>query len=474
MFAGKPTLFRETISMPRQPQRSLVLRNILVSSLVALVVVVLLTLSGQPRTSANAQTLQASGSMKWYRGNLHTHSLWSDGDDYLETIALWYRDHDYDFLGFTDHNVLADKERWIDVEKSKGLTRAFAKLKEKFPGDWVHERVTVVEKIDDKTKEKTKEDRVETRLKTFREVADRFNDPGNFLLIQGEEVSDAFQKFPIHMNANNIKELVVPRHGDSVAETIQNNTDALISQRERTGQPMMINLNHPNFGYGVTAEDLMRIRGENFFEVYNGHPGVNNSGNKEHASTETIWDIINSFRLSELDLPPLFGLGTDDGHNYHGIPSRASEPGRGWVVVLAEKLTPESLIAAMEAGRFYASSGVTLQSVTSSDDGLEVLVNEDPDVTYTIEFIGTRRGFKTASEPVLDKEGKEIRATRRYSNDIGQVLCKIEGPHGKYLFQGDELYVRARVTSSRLHPNPSEVGEFERAWTQPAIGTRAN
>src|SRR6185436_16587074 len=103
--------------------------------------------------------------------------------------------------------------------------KAFDKLKQKFPDGWVEERKT--------------EDKLETRLKTFREVADRFNEPGKFLLIQGEEVSDSFQKFPIHMNANNVKELVIPRHGDSVAETIQNNTDALIAQRERTGQSMM-------------------------------------------------------------------------------------------------------------------------------------------------------------------------------------------------------------------------------------------
>ena len=236
---------------------------------------------------------------------------------------------------------------------------------------------------------------------------------------------------------------------------------------------MMIHLNHPNFGYGVTAEDLMRIRGENFFEVYNGHPGVNNSGNKEHASTERIWDIINSFRLSELGLPPLFGLGTDDGHAYHKIPSRASEPGRGWVMVLSDNLTPESLIAAMEAGRFYASSGVTLERVSSSAEGLEVTVKADPNVKYTIEFIGTRRGFNTQSEPVLDKDGKEVRATRRYSDDIGQVLSRIESLSAKYDFKGDELYVRARITSSQKHPNPSELGEFERAWTQPAIGPAA-
>ena len=100
----------------------------------------------------------------------------------------------------------------------------------------------------------------------------------------------------------------------------------------------------------------MRIRGEKFFEVYNGHPGVNNSGNAEHASTERIWDIILTKRLAEFQLPVMYGLATDDGHNYHNIPSRRSEPGRGWVVVLTRKLTPAAIVTAMEAGRFLTSA----------------------------------------------------------------------------------------------------------------------
>ena len=36
-----------------------------------------------------------------------------------------------------------------------------------------------------------------------------------------------------------------------------------------------------------------------------------------------------------------------------------------------------------------------------------------------------------------------------------------------YRFQGDELYVRAKVTSSRPHPNPYAQGDFECAWMQP-------
>lgn len=423
-----------------------------------------LLLNSAPRevavSNVQADVLSEDGSRQWLKGNLHTHSLWSDGDDYLEMIALWYRDRDYDFLCFTDHNVLAQsKDRWVDIAKKPTGKDALRKLKDRFPEGWVDERVV--------------DGRTEVRLKTFSEVNAKVGQPGKFLLIQGEEVTDRFGKYPIHLCAANVKELIPPMRGESVAGTIQKNVDALVSQRERTGQSMMIHLNHPNFGYAVTAEDLMRVRGEKFFEVYNGHPGVNNSGNAEHASTERMWDIILTKRLGEFQLPVMYGLATDDGHNYHGIPSRKSEPGRGWVMVLAEALDPESIIPAMERGDFYSTSGVMLSKVTSSSLGLSVEVKSEPGVDYRIEFIGTESGYDTTSEPVLDKKGNEVLATRRYSADIGKVFSTHDGPSASYSFTGKEIYVRARITSNRKHANPSEIDDFEQAWVQPVVGPAA-
>ncbi|HUG92018.1 MAG TPA: hypothetical protein VML55_14360 [Planctomycetaceae bacterium] len=441
--------------LPRHSHRRLVAAVLVFAAACALLV-----WTPSASSPAAGETLHADGNVRWYRGNLHTHSLWSDGDDYPEMIALWYKERGYDFLCYTDHNVLATSERWIDVEKSKGGRAAYDKLRQRFPENWIDERTT--------------DARLEVRLKQFDELTASLGEPGKFLLIQGEEISDRFGSLPVHLNASNLRELIPPLGGESVYDTIQNNVNAVIAQRERTGQAMLVHLNHPNFGWGVTAEDLMRVHGENFFEVYNGHPGVRNSGDDAHASTERIWDIILTQRIAELDLPVMYGLATDDGHNYHRIPSRASEPGRGWVMVLAGELSAEALIAALEAGRFYASSGVTLDKVVSSPEGLDVAVRPDSGATYTIEFIGTRRGYDPRSEPVRDANGNEVRATRRYSDEIGTVLATAGGgTRASYRFAGDELYVRARVTSSKPHPNPSEPGEFERAWVQPLRGPAA-
>jgi len=406
-------------------------------------------------TFAAAEDLKATGDLAWYRGNMHTHSHWSDGDDYLESIAFWYRDHEYDFLVFTDHNVLPTTERWVDVEKSKGGRKAFDKLKAKFP-EWVEERET--------------EGRLEVRLRRFDEVSSKIAVPDEFLLIQGEEISDRFEKYPVHMNASHVREVLKPRGGNSVHEVIQRNLDAAIEQRKQTGQPTMIHLNHPNFGWAVTAEDIVPLVGERFFEVYNGHPTVHNSGDQQRASTERIWDIVNTKRLVDFDLPLMFGLGTDDGHNYHNIPNRASNPGRGWVMVLADKLSPEALIESLEAGRFYASNGVSLKSISSTPKGLTVEVDARPGETYAIDFVGTRKGFDPSSRPVIGDDGKELRTTRIYSDDIGETLQTSEGSKAAYQFKGDEIYVRAVVTSSAEHPNPSEVGDKQKAWVQPVIG----
>ncbi|MAT14150.1 MAG: hypothetical protein CMJ46_02655 [Planctomyces sp.] len=409
-------------------------------------------------SALDAGDLEAKDGKQWYKGNLHTHSHWSDGDDYPEMIGLWYKENGYQFLALTDHNVLANYERWIDVDMSKGGREAYDKLKARFPENWVDER--------------TVDGILEVRLKTFDEFSGLLNEEGSFLMMLGEEVTDIYKTSPIHMNISNLKEMIPPMKGESILDTMQNNVNAAIAQRERTGQPMMIHLNHPNFHYGVTAEDLMRVVGENFFEVYNGHSGVNNNGDDTHADTERLWDIVLTHRVAELKLPLMYGLGTDDSHSYHNMPhpAKRSEPGRAWIMVLADELNSNTLITAIEDGQFYSSSGVTVNRVSSDETGIAVELEPVDGETYTIDFIGTRAGFDASSQPVLNDKGEEENITRTYSDDIGAVLQSSTGTEARYTFHPNDLYVRVQVTSSADHPNPSQAGDKKQAWIQPVYG----
>ena len=397
---------------------------------------------------------------RYWKGNIHTHSLWSDGNDFPEMIAEWYRTHDYNFLALTDHNILSAGQRWMKlsaIEKRNGAT-ALPKYRERFGDAWVEVR--------------GKGGGQEVRLKPLNEFRALLEERGKFIMLQGEEISDRAEGVPVHMNASNIKQLLQPLGGATVREAMTNNLRAVAEQAKREGREIMLHLNHPNFGYAITAEDLAHVVTEQFFEVYNGHPGVNQLGDASHASLERIWDIANTIRIGQLNAAPLFGVATDDSHKYHGKPG--SRPGRGWVMVRSTHLTPEFMIRAMKRGDFYASSGVSLEAVEYDVEQrhLRLQIQAVPGVTYTTRFIGTRIGYDPKSEPQVGKNGKTLRATRKYSTDVGAVLAEKTGVTPSITLQGDELYVRAVVTSSQAHPDPSHAGQFQQAWTQP-VGWRS-
>ena len=132
--------------------------------------------------------LAACSGSTWRKGNLHTHSLWSDGNDFPEVISKWYLDHGYDFLAMSDHNILEEGDKWMKVDDivRRGGRRALERYRQEFGRQWVETR-----EVDGK---------LEVRLKTLAEYRRLLEYPGEFLLIQSEEISDRFGNKPIHMN----------------------------------------------------------------------------------------------------------------------------------------------------------------------------------------------------------------------------------------------------------------------------------
>jgi len=392
---------------------------------------------------------------RWYKGNLHTHSLWSDGNDFPEMISKWYADRGYHFLALTDHNILSRGQKWMPLKtiESRAGADALGKYESAF-GDLVERRTT------DQGNE-------EVRLQPLTQYRGLLEKPGVFLLMEGEEISDSVDGLPIHMNATNLTDLLQPVGGKTVREAIANNLRAAKEQSRKTGREILIHLNHPNFGWAVTAEDMAFVTEERFFEVYNGHPGVNQLGDANHPAIERMWDIANTLRLDRLKQPPLFGLGTDDSHNYHD--STGSTPGRGWVMVRASALQPDKILTSINAGDFYASSGVTLKQVDFDERAgtLQIEVEPEGSDEYTIEFVGTPKDYNRTSEVRRDANDNEVRATRIYSPDIGKVFKRVTGPRATYQLNGQELFVRAVITSTADHANPSFAGQKKQAWTQP-------
>lgn len=377
---------------------------------------------------------KVSPEKQWFKGNLHTHSYWSDGDEFPEIIMNWYKSNDYQFIALTDHNILAEGDKWITISEDSIYQKAFKNYLKTYGSDWVEHKQDSL-------------NRTQVKLKTYEEYKPKFEEKGKFLIIQSEEITDSYNGKPIHINATNVKRKIEPQGGNSVLEVMQNNLDEVAKHKEEFSTPIIAHINHPNFGYAIDLEDMIGLKNEQFFEVYNGHPAVNNSGDTDHMSTELMWDYINIAYI-ENNKPIMYGLATDDSHHYHKKGSKWSNAGRGWIMVQADSLNPKSLINALDTGEFYASTGVELKNLTFQNNTLSVEVKADKNTTYEISFIGCKKG-----------QGEPEEFASFESNKVSFKLTK------------DMLYVRCKITSSKLHKNPVEDLLYENAWTQPVTYT---
>jgi len=369
--------------------------------------------------------------LKWYKGNTHTHSYWSDGDDFPEMIIDWYKAHGYHFLCLSDHNSIAEGEKWQPVPLHPFRQQRFKDYLQKFGEQWVRYK-------------KDSAGQIFVKLKTFEEYSSLFDEKNRFLMVRAEELTDGIPGKPVHIGTVNIKELIKPQGGKTVAEVMQNNLNEIYAQRQRTGQIMFAHINHPNFKWAIKLEDMMELKGERFFEVYNGHPSVHNYGDSTTMSTEELWDKLLVHNIKQ-GKPLLYALATDDAHNHGEFRVELSNPGRGWIMVRAGILTATSLIEAMERGDFYATTGVELNDVSFQNNILEIQVNPAEGITYTIQFWGAKKN---------EEKG-------------GQLLKEIKGVIGMYKLRDNDLYVRAKIISTRLKENPYQRGDLETAWTQP-------
>jgi hypothetical protein len=90
-------------------------------------------------------------------------------------------------------------------------------------------------------------------------------------------------------------------------------------------------------------------------EIYNAH-----TEDVDPGEDERVWDqLLSSDKL-------VYGLATDDCH------ALSIQAGIGWIMVRANTLFEESILAAIDAGDFYAATGVILSNYSVTDTGIYV------------------------------------------------------------------------------------------------------
>ena len=135
---------------------------------------------------------------------------------------------------------------------------------------------------------------------------------------------------------------------------------------------------------------------------------MNNLGGVDAPGLEAMWDrLLGAGKL-------VYGIAVDDAHHFKRPgEADASGPGRGWVMVRARALTVDAILGAMEAGQFYASTGVELEDVAVTDTDVRVRVKADGDAKFRIEFVGEADGCCRRAAGSRRRTGSPERSTVR-------------------------------------------------------------
>jgi len=235
----------------------------------------------------------------WYRGNLHSHTVNSDGKLTPAESAALYRAHGYHFLCLSEHDRYTDYRGELDREDFIIL-----------PG--LEASANLLAGYED-----------HSRVRTHHMHG---------ILGTGEMQAGAPLKFS---HGQFLQPSVYFETWDG-AGTAQQLADFL----RKHG--CLVTYNHPVWSR-IEPADILTLEGIWALEIYN-YNTVNESGT---GADTTYWDLI--LRSGR----QIFAFASDDNHNEGQFDDSCG----GWIQAAAPSLTHDSIINSLLAGSFYSSSG---------------------------------------------------------------------------------------------------------------------
>jgi hypothetical protein len=310
-----------------------------------------------------------TGNEAWLRGSTHVHAKPSgDSSEPVDGVIRWYEQHGYDFIILTDHNRVTPADSTPKLVVIPGIELTFNRKGCEPPGD----------------------ESTQCRI--------HINALGVTGRPEGKlEWSDYKEK----------NRVVLYERGFAKAAELG---------------ATVIQLNHPQYYWGMTANVLLAIGPRvQLIEIANQQFTKWNVGDATHPSVEALWDV--ALTLGQT----MWGVATDDAHDYRADGGGTYPAGGGWVMVKARR-DSAAILEALARGQFYSSTGVTLSRAEKVGDELVVEVAPGTPNQHTIAFI-----------------------------EAGKTVATVSGPSAKRVipFAG---YVRAVVTRD----------DGKQAWVQPA------
>ena len=285
----------------------------------------------------------------WLKGSTHVHARPSgDSSTPIAEVIDWYERHRYDFIVLTDHNQTSELSK--DSPPTAG------------------------------------------------EVAIR-NPKSGLIVLSGIELThnpsncippgDKSGKCRIHVNLLG----VTARVAGKLTWANRKTSERLLKYESALAQQPLLGgiaqVNHPNWFWGMNGDLLAELakKGFRLVEIANSAFAKWNAGDKDHPAMDAVWDAALARGVT------LWGVASDDAHDYTSAKKAKYPAGGGWVVVKAAR-DPKAILAALDAGHFYSSNGPVLDRAEVDGEELVVTVNNPLKGRYTIDFIENGRRAK--------------------------------------------------------------------------------
>lgn len=422
---------------------------------------------------SSALGVAAAPKKHWFKGNLHMHNQWSDGEPLPEWAIDWYKSHGYHFICPSDHNIFQSDDLRFDGFGFKNPPPDLAAFKNETSlwkvvspnAGWpkltqAHVDQTLEKFGNDSVRRITVGGQTFVRMTPFDELEKQFAEPGKFLMIPGyEQTGGCSNDQQVHVNFINVRE-VFPYIAAETPKEILERTFAR-GLEVYDGQNYLFTANHPLWRYyDYSPADLIALPQIRLFELNNNDIAKGFDEHPQGWKPEQFWDVVNAYRAAQ-DQPLLLGMGSDDRHSY-------SAPPKAWSVVRAASLCTKELLEAISAGDFYASNGLDFEEIQFDGRTLSVKIDAREEGPYRILFLGTKKGYDSSSRVVNVEKGPRCPARKIdvYSDRIGVVLDSVEGTAGAYTLKSDDLYVRAKIVKVAEGLKPDWQSK-PAAWTQP-------
>lgn len=208
------------------------------------------------------------------------------------------------------------------------------------------------------------------------------------------------------------------------------------------------NVSFVNAGIFKSEDFYWVIKDSNvkFIELYNGYP-EESKVDRHFNDIEDVWDMMNAERCRE-GRQLIYGIVNEK--------RLLSDGGHGYIMVHAKSTNPADLFEAINAGRFYNSTGVVLEEIRYMNHkwgdklfpSVYVKIKPEPGLTYKIEVIK------------IGEAGNLISSVENKTETWDMVEAFVESTTS---------YSRIKVTSSKIISYVEGVPQFETAWTQPYI-----